>query len=297
VSVVFFSLKRNESYCLTGAFLADNPTVKDIDSFKSAYGKKPFLVMVFIGWGDSIKAETIKSIYSKGSAMVITWEPWDQASQEAIDYDKVLSGGYDSYIASFAQQIKSVPGEVFIRFAHEVNGNWYPWSGIKIGKQKYIALYRYIKDKFDSLGVANAKWVFSINQEDVPKEDNNHYLFYYPGDGYVDYVGIDGYNWGDTKTWSKWMNFREIFSNTYKEVTEKIRKPVLIAEFSSTSSGGDKGLWIEEAFKNIKTMKNIKGFIIFNCDKETDWSFSPDTAAGKKLKEQLRSNYFQDKVN
>ncbi|MDD4183705.1 MAG: glycosyl hydrolase [Candidatus Omnitrophica bacterium] len=294
----FFLLKHTfvvNSYCLTGAFLADNPTAQDIKNFKSAYGKKPFLVMVFIGWDKVVSEETIKNIYSEGCVMVVTWEPWNPASAEAIDYDKLLCGGYDSYIASFARQIKSVPGTVFIRFAHEANGNWYPWSGVKIGKQKYIALYRYVKDRFDALGVTNAKWIFSINCEDVPNEKNNRYLLYYPGDDYVDYIGIDGYNWGDTKPWSKWMSFAEIFSRRLEAVIQEIKKPVLITEFSSTSSGGDKAAWIAQALKSIKIMKNIKGFVLFNHDKETDWNFPPDSSSGRNLKQQLQDSYFKEK--
>ncbi|MCK9573252.1 MAG: hypothetical protein M0R20_02475 [Candidatus Omnitrophica bacterium] len=297
VLMVFILFNRNfmtSSYCLTGVFLADNPTTEDVKSFKSAYGKKPFFVMVFTGWGNLVHEETIKSIYHEGCVLVVTWEPWNPATAEAIDYDKVLSGGYDSYIASFAKQIKSIPGVVFIRFAHEMNGNWYPWAGVKIGKQKYIALYRYIKDKFGALGVTNAKWIFSINCEDVPNESNNHYLLYYPGDEYVDYVGIDGYNWGDTKPWSKWMSFKEIFSGRYEEITQKVGKPILITEFSSTSSGGDKAAWICQALKNIKNMKAVRGFILFNRDKETDWSFPADAPDGRSLRQQLQNSYFRE---
>ncbi|MFA5337308.1 MAG: glycosyl hydrolase [Candidatus Omnitrophota bacterium] len=296
-SIVLISFHHNSMaslHCLTGAFLADNPTVEDIRNFKSAYGKKPFFVMVFIGWENLVREETIKSVYREGCVMVVTWEPWNAATAEAIDYDKVLSGGYDDYIASFAKQIKSIPGAVFIRFAHEMNGNWYPWSGVKIGKQKYITLYRYIKDKFDALGVTNAKWIFSINCEDVPGGNANHYLLYYPGDEYVDYVGIDGYNWGDTKPWSKWMSFKEIFFGRYEEIIQKIKKPVIITEFSSTSSGGDKAIWIAQALKSIKDMKAVRGFILFNRDKETDWSFSADTPAGRILKRQLQNSYFKE---
>jgi len=297
----FFLFKRISmvnSYCLTGAFLADNPTREDISNFKSAYGKKPFLVMIFIGWDSFPKEETVKNIYSEGSVMVVTWEPWNPANAEAIDYDKLLSGGYDSYINSFAGQIKSIPGQVFIRFAHEANGNWYPWAADKIGKEKYLAVYRYVKDKFDAFGVKNAKWIFSVNHEDVPQDSvNNCFLNYYPGDKYVDYVGIDGYNWGNTKPWSRWMSFKEIFSNCYNEIAEFFKKPVLISEFSSTSSGGDKSLWIKQALCNIKEMKHIRGFILFNHNKETDWSFVPGTSAGTQLRQGLKNSYFKEKVN
>ncbi len=171
---------------------------------------------------------------------------------------------------------------------------WYPWSVSKIGKQKYTALYRYLKDKFDALGAMNTEWIFSINYENVPLDKNNNYLDYYPGDNYVDYVGIDGYNWGGTKSWSRWMSFDEIFSACYREITRKIKKPVLITEFSSTSSGGDKAAWITDAFKAIKKMKDVKGFVLFNQNKETDWSFSAHTLSGHELRRQLKSDYFKE---
>lgn len=296
-AIIFLSLSAvlpSRRYCLIGAFLADNPTAEDIRKFKTAFGKKPFFIAVFIGWGELLKEKTIKDIYSEGSVLMVTLEPWNPAGGEPLDYDKIISGGYNDYVVSFARQIKSVPGTVFIRFAHEANGDWYPWSVSKIGTQKYIALYRYLKDKFDALGVVNAKWIFSINHEDVPADRNNNYLDFYPGDKYVDYVGIDGYNWGNTKPWSRWLSFDEIFSDCYREITRKIKKPVLITEFSSTSGGGDKAAWIKDALNTIKKMKDVKGFVLFNQDKETDWSLSAYTLSGRNFKQQLKSGYFKE---
>ena len=91
------------------------------------------------------------------------------------------------------------------------------------------------------------------------------------------------------------MSFKEIFDKRYREITNNLKKPVIISEFSSTSSGGDKAAWIKEAMGDIKRMKNIKGFVLFNVDKETDWGFSSDDASGKELKLQLRNSYFKDR--
>lgn len=280
--------------CFTGAFIADNPTREDIKDFKNSYGKKPFFVMVFAGWGNLIDEEVIKDVYSEGCVLMVTWEPWDMATQEAIDYDKVLSGGYDGYIASFADRLKKAGGPVYIRFAHEMNGDWYPWCGRRIGKEKYMALYRYVKDKFAAAGAKDVKWVFSINWEDVPRESNS-FVSYYPGDNYVDFVGLDGYNWGNTKSWSRWRSFKEIFDGRLTEAGKAFNKPLMITEFGSTSSGGDKALWIKEAFSYIKGNKNIAAFILFNVDKETDWAFGPGTECGRELKSQLKDSRFADR--
>jgi beta-mannanase len=202
-----------------------------------------------------------------------------------------LTGKYDDYLKAFAERLKKVEGPVFLRFAHEMNGNWYPWSGVKIGKDKYVAMYRYVKGAFDEEKADNVKWVFSVNAEDVP-EKNNDFLLYYPGERYVDYIGIDGYNWGNTRSWGKWVSFREIFEEPYKEITAHLDKPVLISEFGSTSSGGDKARWIREAMDDMRHMRKVRGFVLFNVDKETDWSFSNDEGAAAELKKQLADPYF-----
>lgn len=287
------SARNNQQYCLTGAFLADNPPKEDILRFKDAFGKKPYLVMVFLDWEDFLDKKVIAEVYSQDCSLIVTWEPWKAETKEGIDFDGLTDGKFDRYIREFALQLKSIKEPVFLRFAHEPNGNWYPWSGVKIGRIKYLAVYRYIHDIFKELEVANVKWVFTVNWEDVPKE-NNGFLLYYPGDSYVDYIGLDGYNWGNTQPWSRWMSFNEIFTPRYQEITLKTKKPVLISEFSSASGGGDKATWIREAMAQIKRMDKVRGFVLFNVDKETDWKFKegmPDAAA---LKEALKDNYFQD---
>lgn len=292
---LFFSAKRAQAYCLTGAFLSDRPAKEDIEGFKNKYGKRPALIMVFVDWNHFVDEKVVEDIYSSGSVLFLTWEPWKAISREGIDYDGLLSGKWDGYIIDFAKRLKETDKPVFIRFAHEMNGNWYPWSGVKIGKDKYARIYRYVKDVFDKEQAGSVKWVFSVNWEDIPAE-NNHFALYYPGDGYVDYVGIDGYNWGNTRAWSRWMSFKDIFWERCAEAGARFKKPLLISEFSSTSSGGDKARWIKKAMRAIKGMRKVKGFVLFNVDKETDWSFPADGASGKGLKEQLEDDYFKERI-
>ena len=293
IVIVYFCPKYFTSNCLTGAFLADKPTREDIVNFADSYGKKPYLVMVFVDWGGFIDEQVIKSVYSQDCVLFVTWEPWQASAREGIDYDGLLSGDYEKYINDFARRLKMIEGDVFIRFGHEMNGNWYPWSGTKIGRDRFIAIYRHVKDTFDKMNIANVKWVFSINWEDVPRQ--NHFMQYYPGDKYVDYIGIDGYNWGNTQSWNKWMSFKGIFEERYEEIVSHLKKPVMISEFSSTSSGGDKSMWIQEAMSDIKGMKKIKAFVLFNVNKETDWNFPGDQDSGKELKRQLEDDYFKDR--
>jgi hypothetical protein len=284
-----------ENWCFTGAFLADNPGRDDIISFREDYGKKPYYVMLFVDWENFPNESSITDILREGCRPIVTWEPWIAHSKEAIDIDFMLAGGYDDHIREFAGRLKAFNKEILLRFAHEMNGNWYPWSGSIIGSQKYREMYRHVKDIFDDMGTTNVRWIFSVNWEDLPAIGANDISNYYPGDGYVDYVGLDGYNWGTSQEWSKWMSFYEIFAKVYERCVYEFGKPVIITEFSSAAEGGDKARWIKEAMGNIKEWRQVKGFVVFNIEKEVDWRFSISEREGKEFRESLRDPYFKDK--
>jgi hypothetical protein len=69
----------------------------------------------------------------------------------------------------------------------------------------------------------------------------------------------------------------------------------MISEFSGSGAGGDKRLWIEEAMRSMRSLERLHAFIIFNVDKETDWSFPAAGDAGKELRRQLGNSYFTER--
>ena len=91
-----------------GAFLSDEPTKEGIIDFKNKYGKKPYLIMVFVDWKNFINREVIKDVYSQGCVLFVTWEPWYAVAKEGMDYDEILSGKWDEYISEFAEILKNV---------------------------------------------------------------------------------------------------------------------------------------------------------------------------------------------
>ena len=302
MAVCFFVLyaqigvvRSSKRECLTGAFLADTPGKADILSFQETYGKKPYYVLMFTDWGNYPSGEAIKGILEESCCPIVTWEPWKAHAQEAIDLAGLMRGEYDDYIREFAARMGSFDGEILLRFAHEMNGNWYPWSGSNIGADKYKDMYRYVKDIFDETGIQNVKWVFSINWEDVPRTAANEMLNYYPGADYVDYVGLDGYNWGTTREWSSWTSFDELFGGIYKKTLREFGKPVIISEFSSVSEGGDKTEWIQQAMRKLKTWDKVQGFVLFDVDKEVDWTFPITKSWGRKFRDELSDPCFVDK--
>lgn len=275
---------------LVGAFLGDNPSKEDIQRFQEEYGKKPALVLLFLDWEAPFPEKTLRTILDEGGIPVLTWEPWKAQTKEGIPYTEILEGKWDSSIKKFAETLGSFEKTLYLRFAHEMNGDWYPWSSALIGADNYKAMYRYVKDLFVSLGIRNVQWIFSINWENKPA--TNDYHASYPGDSYVDYLGIDGYNWGSIHSWSRWTSFHSLFFPLYKQLTDDYDKEIFITEFSTTGKGGDKAQWIEKALFDMKQMTKVKGFLLFNVEKEADWSFPPHEESGKRLKQSLQDPIF-----
>jgi beta-mannanase len=101
---------------------------------------------------------------------------------------------------------------------------------------------------------------------------------YYPGDHFVDWVGMDGYNWGTTRPWSRWQRFGEIFGPIYPDYAA--RKPTMICEIASAERGGDKAAWIRNMGAELAgRFARIRSVVWFDANKETDWRIDSSPAS------------------
>ena len=143
-----------------------------------------------------------------------------------------------------------------------------------------MAAFRHLHDVFTARGATNVIWVWSPNATDAPEVAGNHWTDYYPGDTYVDWVGIDGYNWGTATSFGRWQRFEDVFAPVYDDYAD--RKPIMIAETASTEAGGDKAAWIAQLRPALaERFPAVAAVVWFDQHKETDWSFtsSPGTLA------------------
>jgi beta-mannanase len=187
---------------------------------------------------------------------------------------------------------------VLLRLMHEMNGTWYPsWSGNPTG---YVAAWRHIHDLFTQVGATNVEWVWCPNVWWTGSLATDPGA-YYPGDGYVDWLGLDGYN----KTSQSWMSFSQIFSYAYSHITAIAAKPLMIAEMASgeatatqAAAGDSKAAWITAAYtQTIPTMPKLKAVLWFNQDETAnegccDWRLSSSPAAKEAFSLALRVSYY-----
>lgn len=246
------------------------PNTDTIDRFIEATGTTPDLFGVFEDWslGRPLQRDIADAVADRGMRLAVTWEPWDSTSgatrQSDYSLASIIAGDHDDYVDAYARSVKRYPHRVVIRFMHEMNGFWYPWSsGAGNTPRAYVRAWRHVHHRFARLEVTNVRWMWAPNAV-YPGAGSLARL--YPGDRYVDQVGVSNYNWGDRThdgVRTRWTSFRALFLPTIKELQELSNKPVWISEVGSLNSGGSKAAWITQMFEQIRS-SGISGVMWFN---------------------------------
>lgn len=268
----------------------------NIGAFETLAGKKMAVILWYVHWSDPFPKTPAEQVSANNSIPLITWEPW--ITNEAGTLLSIASGSYESYVREFFLAAKAWGGTILLRFGHEMNGNWYPWDGAhnggSTGPDKYKQAWLYIYSVRKAVGADNVKLVWCPNNSDLPAESWNAAVNYYPGDAYVDWLGMDGYNWGR----ERWQSFDEVFADIYGKLTLLSSKPLMIGEFASgTNEADDKGAWITDAFEKIRTTyPRVKLFCWFNINKERDWRVDSPPAAAAAFKLALQNDWFLGKM-
>ena len=213
-----------------------------------------------------------------GSTLVVTWMANGYNAQDLVD------GKADTYIRDYAKGVKNYGEEIWLRPLHEANGDWYDWGVGKAGAGNTDAnvaeAFRHIVNIFREENVTNVKWVWTTNASNAGT--GTTLTGNYPGDEYVDYISIDGYNWGKCQSWSSWQTFSQVFKKAYNALAN-IDKPLFIAEISSSELGGNKAEWITDMFEHFATdFSRVFAVMWFSQSKEAnegDWALNTSQAA------------------
>lgn len=219
----------------------------------------------YIPWGDTYHFNNLKkALHQKSQTPIISWEPWsndfsfsdtDKDFQENKHIFKhIIKGDFDTYIKQTAFAIKAYEETVYLRFAHEFDNPIYPWSSSGSNSaEEFKKAWIYVWKHFNELGVTNVKWVWNPWKSDAVD-------LYYPGDPYVDFIGLTALNYGNQPSFDQlYLPFKEVFKAL------KINKPVILAEFGSLSEKTNQTTWITQAIESISDKySEIKHLIFFN---------------------------------
>ena len=219
-----------------------------------------------------------------------------------IHLQDIINGRWDSYIRARGAEFASVGAPIMVRWGHEFNGNWYPW-GIANNNSNpalYVNAYRRVHDLVVAAGATNVQWVWCFNNGSTPEASYNDPAQSYPGDAYVDWVGIDGYNWGLGPSWdpagNHWTSFDSMFASAYARArTIAPRRPVMIGEVGSSEDGGNKAQWINDMSTALQSGRypDLKLIAYFDQDKEELWSGTSSSAAKTAFTSWVNQSYMK----
>jgi hypothetical protein len=232
------------------------PDIPTLGTYETRIGKGVSIVMWYQSWQEGGQMQAfptaqMEAVREHGSIPMLAWEPSAYAgpiNQPAFSLAKIAAGTWDSYLRQYASAVKAWGHPFFLRFAGEMNGNWTPWfegnSGNSAGQ--FVRAWHHVHDVFTSVGATNVTWVWCPNVENAsttPLED------LYPGNAYVDWAGLDGYNFSSDVDFGTWRSFSQIFSATYQHMLRLIppTMPIMIGEIGSVEHGGSKATWITDA--------------------------------------------------
>jgi len=238
--------------------------------------------MWFADWKHApLELSQLRAVATRGSVPEISWEPWaydkNPHTQRQYTLGSIIHGHHDTYIHAWARGLRSYGGPVLLRFAQEMNGNWYPWSEAVNGNHRgeFVRAWRHVHHIFASEHVTNVKWVWSPVAGTLVIRRSQ-----YPGDAYVDVLGLSTFNGGTALHWGGWRSFASLF-DTSARVLRQIApdKPIQISEVASAERGGNKAAWITGMFTDLRRHPDVKSLIWYDLRKQTDWPITSSRRA------------------
>lgn len=230
--------------------------------------------MSYKDFGQPAPIAELNAVAARGATSIITWEPWKWGgglNQPAFSSGRIAAGDFDAYIASWGTALAAWGKPVTVRYAHEANGNWYPWADGVNGNSAgdFVVAWRHVHDVLTNAGAVNVNWLWTPN---VPYTDSTPLGQLYPGAGYVNTVGLDGYNWGTSASWSTWTAPSSLFGTGLSQLRALAPgSPIVIAETSSAESGGSKADWNRALITYLTAQSDVTAFVWFDHKKESDW--------------------------
>lgn len=227
-------------------------------------GCRPTLQQIFASVEEGISAKTLRAA---AGLLVLSLEPWTTgrgADQPDWSLAETINGHWDRQYLAVARSVVEYREPILIRFAHEMNGHWYPWgtaNGNRPGQ--YVAAWRHVVDLFREAGATNALWVWSPNV--VRGASSRTVRQFWPGSSYVDVVGLSGYG---VRERTPVTTYRA----TLKLIYALTKKPIVLTEVG-VQPGSEKRSWLREFGGWLRQNPQIRGFIWNMMARDGNWQY------------------------
>jgi len=257
----------------------------NVEAFHDQSGVYPALVGAYFDL--SSQPEHLKSfldaVHAKGCVPYVTLDPKDYDEPDMALQKTFISminkGKFDAPLLSLAGVLRDFRHPILLRYAHEMNGDWYPYSGggdadgdgHADGPEKFVEAWRHVHDLFVKAGASNLLWVFCPNAEDFPLTSWNRPFQYFPGPGYADLVFVDAYEHHEKRAQTLeqaleyFYNEMGRFLESRRSVGDSLILPFGLGEFGTNRiQAGEKADWYIQSINFLADDTRIKFNILYN---------------------------------
>lgn len=273
--------------------------LNEITNIENRINENFDIVSFYIPWEEQsqgIPASFVDSVFRQNMIPFITWEPWIFSVREKNGnghvFQLISEGYYDDFITRFARQLEATEKPVFLRFAHEFDNPAYPWYVSEADTAMFRKAWIHTYEIFKKNNAHNVIWVWNPWKPE-------HIASFYPGAGYVDWVGVNILNYGPFNPGEQWHDFSAIYHPFHRELEKLPPVPVVISEFGTPGSKQKQKEWIENAFTAIADdFSEIKSVVYFDTrfDHFKPAGFDEETSSDWSIKDPgLFKNPFKNK--
>ena len=238
---------------------------ESLDAELRKFASRPAYIMFFRDLRCSYPRRAVDQIADRGATTIISLELWHWGADRARSFlPPLVAGEYDTFLRDWARAARSDGRRVLLRFGFEFNGDWFSWAG---QPELYVSAWRRAHGIFKQEGADNVEWVWAPNFVNRPRDNDMHR--YYPGDEHVDWVAVDGYNFGDEHDeWHRWESFDEVFGAVLSDLESRYPdKRLMIAEMGCAADDAERrAAWIRDAWASILKRPRIDAVVWFNLD-------------------------------
>ncbi|MGV9712273.1 glycoside hydrolase family 26 protein [Gordonia sp. NPDC003424] len=249
-----------------------------LDRLSALAGTKPKYVHRFVAIGDALPIDQLDTIVDFGATPLLTLEPWRAdggIDQPAYALARIAAGDFDTELRRWGAVLATWGKPLLLRFAQEMNGTWYPWAVCANGNTAadYRAAWQRMRSVIAAAGADKVSYVWAPNVLTLGTTD---FTSSYPGADQVDYVAVDGYNWGDVPG-HRWQPAPDLFRPSLDALRQlNGQHPLLVTEVGCADGATPdmKANWIRDFFAIVESEPRLAGFLWFQMDKERDWRFN-----------------------
>ena len=266
-------------------------SLQPIQEFQKQTGLNPMIVAWHEDFSQPFPRERCLRVWSNGRLPMILWDAelsknvkkTVHPSSQTINLESILQKEYDLYLRDWADAAAQYGQPILIHFLYQFNHSTHPWS---IGANNRDATkvknaFRKVVSLFRDCGATNVRWVWGPHVFPLPAASWNRWEIAYPGDSFVDFLAVDGLDFGGLESVMP-LNFDQLFVSPVQQLQYLApHKPILISSVATSQSHLERQKWFQGMVRSLfGQLSNIKSVIWFNDSHWARWQAQEGDAKG-----------------